>query len=280
MLDDAPPWTRRFLTDNWDSIRRGSMPNGEWMPVEAPGSKPKARLIDALGCGHYGCVFATNTPGLVMKVSSDPSEAEFIQAALKIGEWPEGIVKYQAIQEIPGSFKGRPVFVIWREEAYDLGKLDMSHYAYREFAAYHEAYLNAARVIREMSRKPTFAKQLAEAKSRFDDWAWRNVIWEDGQPVRRGYGMTADPPFMRYRGAQRLAAVLRICHICFEMMENTAYGTAVGGALAFYLDRGILLADVHFNNVGTVTRADPDYPGDTNKLLVITDPGHAVFLAR
>jgi hypothetical protein len=247
------------------------------MPVEAAGSSPRKRLVDALGCGHYGCVFHTNTPGLVMKISSDPSEAAFIAAALKIGSWPEGIVKYQAILEVPGSHKGRPVFIIWREEAFDIGKLDEQHYAYREFHQYHEAYLFAARELRAMSRKPAFAKQLVDAK-RYEDWAWRNVIWEDGQLQRKGYGMTAPPPFMRYRGGQRIAAALRICAICFEMMENTAYGTAVGGALAFYLDRGILLADVHHNNLGTVTRHDPDYPGETNTLLVITDPGHAVFV--
>lgn len=142
-LGDAPPWTRKFLTDNWDTIRQGSMPGGEWMPVEAPGSTPKRRLVDALGCGHYGCVFLTNTPGLVIKVSSDASEAEFIKAAVKLGEWPVGIVRYQAVLDLPGSHRGRPVFIIWREEAFDIGTIRSTgdRGAEREFALYHEAYL-------------------------------------------------------------------------------------------------------------------------------------------
>jgi hypothetical protein len=271
-LADAPPWTLRFLTDNWDTIERGSMT--EWMPREVSGSTARKRRADALGCGHYGCVFLTNTPGLVMKISSDASEATFINAALKLGEWPSGIVQYKAILDLPGAHRGRPVFIIWREEAFDVGKPDREHYAYKEFERYHEAYMHAARVIRESSTKATWRKQLADAHQ-YEEWAWNNVIWEDGAPVRKGYGMTSTPPFLRFRGGQRLAAAFRIVQICFEMMENTAYAHEVGAALTFYLEHGILLADVHLNNIGKVTRHDPDYGDQT--YTVITDPGHAVF---
>lgn len=271
-LADAPPWTLRFLTDNWDTIERGSM--AEWMPREVSGSTARKRRADALGCGHYGCVFLTNTPSLVMKISSDPSEALFINAALKLGEWPSGIVQYKAILDLPGAHRNRPVFIIWREEAFDVGKHDEKHYAYREFSSYHEAYLNAARVIRESSTKPAWKKQLADA-AKWQDWAWDNVILEDGNQVRRGYNMVADPPFFRYRGGQRIAAAFRICQIAFEMMENTAYAHEVGEALTFYLEHGILLADVHRQNIGKVTRHDADYGDQT--YTVITDPGHAVF---
>lgn len=278
LADVAPPWTLKFLTANWDAIQRGSM--AAWMPRELPGSTPKRREVDSLGCGHYGCVMLTNTPGLVIKISSDPSEAAFVKAAVTLGEWPHGIVRYQAILDLPGAHKGRPVFIIWREEAFDIGKLDRSHYAFREFEQYHTAYLNAARVVREMSRKPAFAKQLAEVKARYEQWAWGHIVWEDGRAKGGSWGeRTSPPPFMRYKGAQRIAAALRICAIAFEMMANTAYGTEVGAALEFYLDRGILLADVHTMNIGHVSRPDPDYPeGGPQTYTVITDPGHAVFL--
>ncbi|MGH7176825.1 MAG: hypothetical protein ACREJC_05535 [Tepidisphaeraceae bacterium] len=272
MLADAPPWTLRFLTDHWETIRRGSM--DAWMPREGSGSTTRKRKADALGCGHYGCVFLTNTPGLVMKISSDATEATFINAALKLGEWPDGIVKYQAILDLPGAHRGRPVFIIWREEAFDVGKHDEKHYAYREFQSYHEAYLNAARVIREASTKPTWKKQLADA-AKHQDWAWGHIVLEDGNQIRRGYGMVADPPFMRYRGGQRLAAAFRICQIAFEMIENTAYAHEVGAALGFYLEHGILLADVHRQNIGKVVRVDPGY--GEQEYTVITDPGHSVF---
>ena len=57
-------------------------------------------------------------------------------------------------------------------------------------------------------------------------------------------------------------------------MANEPFGYEVGTALHDLLvDGEILLADVHLGNIGKVTR--PDY-GDG--LVVITDPGHAVFL--
>jgi hypothetical protein len=278
-LGDAPPWTRKFLADNWDTIRQGSMPGGEWMPVEGPGSTPKRRLVDALGCGHYGCVFSTNTPGLVIKISSDASEAEFVKAAVKLGEWPVGIVRYQAVLDLPGSHRGRPVFIIWREEAFDIGTIRSTgdRGAEREFVLYHEAYLNAARFIRGLSIKPGFDVRLAEAKAQ-EQWAWNEVIWEDGgdRMIGPSHQRSRKPGFMSMAPRYRLAAALRICAICFELMENTNHASEVGGALGFYLNEGILLADVHSQNIGQVTRTDSDYGPQT--YTVITDPGHAVFL--
>jgi hypothetical protein len=56
----------------------------------------------------------------------------------------------------------------------------------------------------------------------------------------------------------------------------TTYG--VGRALDYCLDRGVLLCDVHGNNVGKIECDPEEYPGDLS--WGITDPGHAVFLTR
>lgn len=276
MLDGpAPAWTVRLLTEHWDQLARGVHP--AWMPIEEPSSSPRRRAFDSLGCGHYGCVFRTHTPGLVMKISSDLSEATFVNAAMRLGSWPDGIVRYQAIELLPGTHRNRPVSVIWREEAFAIGVREPSGQvpdlrAQREVVEYHEAYMNAARVVRDMSTKPNWPKMLVEAK-RFEEWAWQHVIWEDGQ--RSVNIANQGVPFMRYRGGQRLAAALRICGICFELWENTNYRHEIGAALAFYLHHGILLADVHNNNMGKVNRETSYGP---HVFDVITDPGHAVFL--
>ena len=136
---------------------------------------------------------------------------------------------------------------------------------------YHKAYRFAALYVRETSLKPTWAKRYAEAK-RAEQWARNNVIWEDGLPSE-ARGMY--PAFTRYSTTHRLAAALRICEICFELMEHTNYAPDVGSALGFYLDNGILLADVHMQNIGRVKR-DEGYGLEGR--IVITDPGHAVFL--
>lgn len=266
----AQPWVNRILTQHWDGILADRRDNEAWMPREAPGSKPRKRVLDAFGCGHYGCALPTSAPGMVCKVSSDASEAVFIDAALKLGDWPVGIVKYYHRMELPDSHLRRPVFVTWREEAYDVGKMDTTHYAYREWSKYHQIYQNTARKVREAATKPSWAKLLREAQPLLNEWAWQNISLEDGE---RKYPSVTAAAYERYTGARRLAAALRICELAFEMMGSVAYATEVGAALSFYFEHGILLADVHTNNIGKVDRED--YSG---RIYAITDPGHAVFL--
>jgi hypothetical protein len=73
------------------------------------------------------------------------------------------------------------------------------------------------------------------------------------------------------KGDSRLAVALHACEVSAEFMENEPVLDQVGKALAYYLENGILLADVHQNNIGVVRRDGYTYN-------VITDPGHAVDL--
>ena len=106
---------------------------------------------------------------------------------------------------------------------------------------------------------------LAEAKA-LEDKAWDIA---SGLDLRREGDAYGEMYAKRYRGPLRLAVALRLCDITAEIMENTYGCDTVGDALRYYLKEGILLADVHTGNVGTVERT----PG-----WVITDPGHAVGL--
>lgn len=280
MLADAPTWTLTFLTANWAEIQRAA-PDPAWMPVELPGSTVKRRQLDELGCGHYGCVFATHAPGIVLKISSDPSEAEFVKAAMKLDMWPDGIVRYHGILDLTGSFRNRPLFLIWREEAFDIGFLRSVNCraarnpnSCQEFGLYHEAYRNAASYVRAASTKSGWAAARTRARAEAaQDWAWNQVTWEMGCYPRDH--RAGRPPFMAVPAPYRLAAALHICDMAFQMMANTDYATAVGDALRFYLEQGILLADVHFQNIGKVRR-DEGY--GLEEQVVITDPGHAVFV--
>jgi hypothetical protein len=81
-----------------------------------------------------------------------------------------------------------------------------------------------------------------------------------------------------WTGAHRAAAHLRECETLAEIMEHTFMSSRIGEALGFYLDNGMLLADVHANNVGVVTRPpDTEYDEEHN-VNVVTDPGHMVPL--
>ena len=57
------------------------------------------------------------------------------------------------------------------------------------------------------------------------------------------------------------------------VMANTHAGYLVGEAFAYYLEEGLLLADVHFGNIGEAMPED-----HAACELVITDPGHMVPL--
>ena len=45
------------------------------MPTESDSANWK---FEELGCGHYGCVLATESPGTVIKLTTDMSEAAFV----------------------------------------------------------------------------------------------------------------------------------------------------------------------------------------------------------
>lgn len=104
--------------------------------------------------------------------------------------------------------------------------------------------------------------------------AWDNVELDDGwtRGTDTGVGADGKAPFERMSTPnQRLAAALRLCRISLESMTGTAYGYTVAEALLHYLEHGMLLADVHLQNMGHVMR-------DGVETLVITDPGHSVLM--
>lgn len=283
------PWPNKFIMANWEAMLTAAQGREDWMPViRAEGKRGKLTLDPPLGCGHYGCVYATpstdNTPlsadpAVVCKVSSDLSEVNFVRLAMQ-WPWPEGIVRYHAVLDVPGSHRKRSIAVIWREGADEVGKHlpgrdDHEKRIRKEFDDYHLAYLTAARYLREQAAKPAWAKHLKDAEG-YSHWAYREVIWQDGiNWDHEIYRRKPDDAFFfmkRLLIEQRIASAIRICQTSFQLMGSTNYAYHVGEALSFYLAKGVLLADVHLGNIGRVYREEHDAEG----LQVITDPGHAI----
>jgi hypothetical protein len=271
-LRDNPPWTNRIMREHWAAL----LAVGQPMPT---------RYARELGCGSYGCVFATEDPGIVFKLSSDSTEGEFIQLAAPWG-WPEGIVEYHAIIELPTSYRRRPVYALWREAAFNfLSSAERRVEPATTNAAYvvrsiHEFQLllaafqyQAGSIRTRLRHRP----HMWEQSKRFRQRAWDYVSLEDVKPRRVGWGMATGDPLWRFKGAEAIAVRWRGCEILAELMEHTYLSDLVGGALRFYMEHGVLLADVHANNVGQVRRVYND-KGDTYEPWVITDPGHAVVL--
>lgn len=278
------PWVDRAFERYWDRIAAAA-PDARWVPQrEAREGRRKWRVVEH-GCGHYGCVLPTNDEGLVVKLSSDPTEAVFVAAALSFGEQPDGLVRYHKVVGIPPdemTHRDRPLFVIWREEAFDVGAItkgleerfpgnpDRVRYersAMEKLLGYLTSFKAMAAQAREQLRRSKTAEsrfQLVEEAKDLQRWAWDIVAELDLD------NPSNVPSIGRYKGAERLAVCFRYFSAVTEMMENEYGSSEVGGAFSFYFDRGILLADVHGGNVGRVPRVGFS--------PVITDPGHAVAL--
>jgi hypothetical protein len=261
-VPNAAPWVNRILKDNWARLAARVPP--KLLPRAM--AFGKSFHVEDYGCGHYGCVAPTATPGTVFKLTTDGAEASFVAHALKIGRFPEGIVHYQKIYKVPdASFRKRDVYMLWREEAYNLGELGD-----REALSRLDAFKTWAHDARERLRKsanPT--KTLVEVKG-LERWAYDQVSWEEAE-LRRKYESQSRPSGLR--AAYAIAWDLRACELVAEMMANEPGAYLIGQAFEFYAEHGILLADVHRNNVGKVSREDYN-----SKVWAITDPGHMMPL--
>jgi hypothetical protein len=280
-------WVDRHLGLVWERVRQ-AVPDEEWLPLVAEERGRGFVSVEELGCGHYGCVMPSYKPEVVVKLTSDTTEAFFVAAALELGRrdedaW-EGLTEYFAIYRIKGAFhRRRPLYILWREAAFDVGgpalvKVyrddDYKRRSLQQLFAYLDKFKWSANKVRQALRKGTDPYALVDKAKEYEDWAWGTVEEHPGNAQNALHDKARAPHWSKNaRGAQGVAAHLRHCQLIAELMEYTCLSDHVGRALSFYLERGLLLADVHQGNVGHVTR--PDY---TEPRIVITDPGHAVPL--
>jgi len=281
---ENPPWADRALKENWDLLEEFSEANDLPLP-----SKPRrGHKFEELGCGHYGCVLPTDQKGTVFKLTSDTTESRFIQHVMPLG-WPDGIVQYYGIIELPFSFRRRSVSALWREEAFDVGGLsryhqeeELSRWEERErnrFITRLEQFKEHAGRARDMLKRSKDRDALWAEAQKFTQWAWDNIGADDAEGKTQYGGRRSYLHIERFRGARKLAASWRACEIIAELMEHEHLSDSVGGALSFYLENKMLLADVHLGNIGKVRRIEEwDGGSDERELWVITDPGHTVIV--
>lgn len=244
----------------------------QWHPVGAP-----------LGCGHYGCVYATSAPDIVLKISTDPTEVKFINWAMALAAterwWPDGIVKYHKTLVLPSQFRGRPSALIWREGAFDVGKVidsqiihrhDYEGRAKREFANMLLTFQRHAGQAVAVVRRAKHPEKVLEQTLQLATWAANYV----DDRVTWNFSNWNTIPLPTLKSAYRAAICLRICEVTAEFMEHAnQFSAYVGEAMRHYLEHGALLADVHTSNIGAVHREDYTLP-----VIAITDPGHAFIV--
>lgn len=291
----ATAWVDRLLNEHWDAIVAAT-PEGAIPEIGAISKRGKV-TANEYGCGHYGCVMPTADSNLVCKVTSDESEAFFVQAALELGQPDDadGMVRYLDIRAFPESsrYRSRKVFILWREAARDIGGRFPHPWGFTkpeevrqsdEVFGLTDAFQQGAMVVREVlkQKRAKPVKELLDEVQAWDDWAY-DFAAEHLEDIARAQrrttvsnGKTVAKLTRGLPAARRYAAGLSICKHAAEHLENTWLGDALGRAFAFYLDQGLLLADVHASNMGRVDRVYDD--GNPWTPLVITDPGHAVVL--
>ena len=292
-VGNPPRWAEKAMKRAWPALRA----------AVGPARLPAGPGAEEFGCGHYGCVWPTQS-GQVVKITSDKTEASFVAAYLRMGG-VEGMVGYHQIFRLAGTLhRGRPVFVIWRDEAWDVGELPSLAWGFRGMGAgklsNQERYdkdsaASAVRHLGSFKLHAAKARDYLKARQRRSGDAAEigRIAWEvhGKQPhwTRGSYAIEwrkAGPygDQVRFdarasaglRGVDKVATHLAACaHLAEIMATSVRFMTHVGGALDVCLERGILLCDVHSNNVGKIL-VDVDYPDELG--WGITDPGHAVFL--
>lgn len=275
------PWVDRLFQKFLERIARAA-PGPKEVPLLRPATKKLS--VQEYGCGHYGCAIPTDDSEVVIKVTTDATEAAFAVIAMRQGEQPEGIVRYTGAYAVDFKLKGKPAFVLWRQAAFKVGahavfyagRDDYEKDKLRRFANNLTQYRGIASdvrtaVLKTAPRRPPvdweqrgrweFLSEVATAKERAEE------LIEDSSEI----GMVSHIP----HGPMRVALELRALELLEEEMQNTAGSDLVGYAVAHYRDIGLLLADTHLNNLGH--RAENDTP---LRGIIVIDPGHAVALVE
>ncbi len=209
---------------------------------------PGCDLGDYLGAGHYGVVYPTEDKEVVFKLTSDESEAHFIQLAINLRKEdidPPGIVRYDAVVATKSKrAKFGKVYAIWRENAIDTGLEGISRDANRMASLLREARVHAHKIWITTRAKQKSLKQAAPY------WDWLSRELKDEESL-------LSENLFEYR------------NVVLTLKNDSLVAYYVADAMEDYLYAGIVLADLHAGNVGFVRRTDS---------AVITDPGRAVTL--
>lgn len=235
-----PGWATDVLVDIYDSIGDDVPP--AWLPrlqrMERKGASGVVAHVHEYGCGTYGCVYPTNDPNIVLKVTADDTEAEFASELSPLIERPI-CVKYHLVIKAEGAKdpKGSDVYLLWRESANHVGRildvidqrhgLDVGTEATILFNTQHQLAQDAYTAI-------------------FNHWEPSLIL-----PL--------------------VAAWLESCEAMARQTDIPELRELGDGLVEVYRAERIFFGDIHSGNLGLVTRPEGDH-------WVITDPGHVAVI--
>ncbi len=276
LFENPVNWVNQILTRKWAAL--ATRVNPSWLPVAVGGRTVKR--FQEHGCGSYGCVLPTAKPSIVLKLTTDVSEAAFVAYVLRSKEESDGLVRYFKILALADeSHRNRPVFAIWREEANDVGTIAKSiPYTETDRIAKSLRYMQkVANLMRDTFKrmKATYEYNLVVSGQPLDPTYFTKQLdqyaeWATQFPHGRDQAMDV-ARISNYKGIQRIAVARAAYQYHAEEMYSTQHQSLLGDAFMTYLHEDIVLADVHMGNVGMPLDTDRVGSGEP----IIVDPGHA-----
>jgi hypothetical protein len=136
-----PAWVTKIIAGSYDTINERVPP--KWHPRLTKPRSQRGNFIAKLkeyGCGAYGCVLPTLDDKTVLKVTTDVTEAEFagqLAATLIVPI----VVDYRLVMQLGVLHQKRPVYLLWRESADDVGQLEDHPLINEQHLAAQTAYL-------------------------------------------------------------------------------------------------------------------------------------------
>jgi len=136
-----PSWVTKALADAYETMEDRVPP--KWLPKLTETGARRGRMTATLkeyGCGVYGCVLPTLDPQVVVKVTTDETEVQFateIASTLSV----RVTVDYHLAMKLAALREGRQVYVLWRESAEDVGKLEGNDLIDAQHEAAEAAYV-------------------------------------------------------------------------------------------------------------------------------------------
>lgn len=215
-LESNPPWVGRALEE---IFKTGAMRhvNPDWLPHLAS-DKPGEWVAREYGCGTYGCVVPTFDPAVVLKITTDDTEAEFARDLSGLVS-PDICVQYRLVMMTRArDDKDRKLYLLWRDAAESVGNIRrvlgvpaVAYVAgqYRAGKAAYAAYEHPPtmlRLAREWAARcqamavQTMVPELQPlGRGLLDAWTQRGILFGDihegniGRSVVNGAWVITDP---------------------------------------------------------------------------------------
>lgn len=242
-----PPWTTKAVVTAWDLIQDSVKP--AWLPlideVATVGTKG-ARLsgrVQEYGCGAYGCVFPTHDPEVVLKVTTDETEASFASKIYPTLVRPVTTAYYTAVA-LNQYYEEKRIYLLWREAANKVGEI--------------------GKVL-----GPRAVELIAGQKEAANHALVSVIAYREHKRIRFAAGPNLEE--QRVTAMDELTLWYMQCEYVARQSEEPALRELFTGILWCYSQQRVFFGDVHAGNVGLVHREDGGH-------WVITDPGYAMVI--